>query len=128
MYDLALVFSVKKLKSILVKELAACKKRMVDFGYIPCITQIYQFSWLRQKKSIKSTLTTSIWQTHKDHYKNFFYQVTELMTDFPMQDSKSTSKQFFVQTVFYFFWTLYCLSATGSSAFKRDRNNENLFR
>ena len=69
---LALVFSVKKLKSILVKKLAACKKRMVDIGYVQCITQIYQFSWLRQKKSIKSTLTISICQTHKDHFKKFF--------------------------------------------------------
>ena len=68
---LALVFSVKKSKSILVKKLAAYKKRIVDIGYIPCNTQIYQFSWLRQKISIKSTLTTSIWQTHKDHYKKF---------------------------------------------------------
>ena len=37
---LALVFSVNKRKSILVKKLAASKKRMVDIGYIPCITQI----------------------------------------------------------------------------------------
>ena len=49
---LALVFSVNKWKSILVKKLAACKKRLVDIGYIPCITQIYQFSWRRQKKNI----------------------------------------------------------------------------
>ena len=33
-----------------------------------------------------------------------FYQVRELMTDFPMQYSKSTSKQFFTRTVFYFFF------------------------
>ena len=33
-----------------------------------------------------------------------FYQVTELMKDFPMQDSKTTSKQFFTRTVFYFFF------------------------
>ena len=35
-----------------------------------------------------------------------FYQVTELMTDFSMQDSKSTPKQFFIRTVFYFFFGL----------------------
>ena len=32
-----------------------------------------------------------------------FYQVTELMTEFSMQDSKSTSKQFFNRTVFFGF-------------------------
>ena len=37
---------------------------------------------------------------------NKFYQVRELMTDFPMQYSKSTSKQFFTRTVFYFFLAL----------------------
>ena len=49
---LALVFSANKWKSILVKKLAARKKRMMDISYIPCITQIYQFSWRRQKKNI----------------------------------------------------------------------------
>ena len=32
------------------------------------------------------------------------FQVTDLMTDFPMQDSNSTSKQFFIRTFFYFFF------------------------
>ena len=49
-----------------------------------------------------------------------------------MRDSKSTFKQFFIRTVF--FWLQYCLSATGSSPFKGDLfrwgfiQNENLFR
>ena len=54
---LALVFSVNKCKSILVKKLAESKKRMVNIGYIPCITQIYQFSWRRQKN--KNQLSAS---------------------------------------------------------------------
>ena len=124
---LALVFSVKKLKSILVKKLAACKKRMVDIGYIQCITQIYQFSWLRQKKSIKSTLTISIWQTQKDHYKNF-------LSGHRIDDRFSYARfEIYIQAVFHsnsflFFCFQYCLSATGSSPFKTDRNNEKLFR
>ena len=102
---LALVFSVNKWKSTQVKKLAACKKRMMDIGYIPCITQIYQFSWRRQNK--KNKLSAS----QRFQFGKYIriitkktYQVTELMTDFPMQDSKSTSKQFFTRTSFIFFW------------------------
>ena len=88
----------------LSKKLAASKKRMMNIGYIPCITQIYQFSWRRQKK--KNELSASE-QFQFGKYLRIiskkFYQVTELMTDFPMQDSKSTSKQFYYRTVFFFF-------------------------
>ena len=125
---LALVFSMNKWKSILVKKLAACKNRMVDIGYIPCITQIYQFSWCRQKKSIKSILTISIWKIREDHYQKFLSG--------PRIDEKFSYARFeiYIQTVFYqnsflfFFWLQNCLSATGSSPFKRDKNNAILFR
>ena len=122
---LALVFSVKKLKSILVKKLAACKKRMVDIGYIPCITQIYQFSWLRQKKSNKSTLTISIWQIHKDHYKNF-------LAGHRIDDRFSYARfEIYIQTVFHsysFFFGIDIVCQLLARHLSKEINNENLFR
>ena len=104
---LALVFCVNKWKSILLKKLAACKKN-VDIGYITCISQIYQFSWRRQKK--KNQLNASE-QFQFGKYiriitKNF-HQVTELMTDFPKQDSfEMYIKTSFNANKFFFFLAL----------------------
>ena len=70
------------------------------------------FLGVNKRKKIKCIWTISIWQKHKDHYQKF-YQVTELMTDFPMQNLKSTShpnsfsfEQFFIFFGFNFFCQL----------------------
>ena len=92
---LALVFSVNKWKSIPVKKLAACKKK-VDICYIPCITQKYQFPWHRQKKkSNKRIWTISIWQIHKDHYQ-------KILSGHRIDDRFSYARfEIYIQTVFY---------------------------
>ena len=74
---------------------------MMDIGYIPCIAQIYQFSWRRQNKKKLSASERFQFGKNIRIITKKFYQVTELMTDFPMQDSKSTPKQFFIRTVFF---------------------------
>ena len=94
---LALVFSANKWKSILVKKLAARKKRMMDISYIPCITQIYQFSWRRQKKkkSIKCLWTISIWRILKDHFQ-------KNLSGHRIDDRFSYARlEIYIQTVFY---------------------------
>ena len=95
---LALVFSVNKWKSILVKKLAACKKRMVDIGYILCITQLKFTSFLgvdKRKKSNKSMWTISIWQIHKDHYQKF-------LSGHRIDEKFSIARfEIYIQTVFY---------------------------
>ena len=55
-----------------------------------------------RKKSIKCISTFSIWQIHKDHYQKILsgHRIDE---KFPYARFRSTSKQFFTRTVFYFF-------------------------
>ena len=50
------------------------QKRMVHIGYIPCITEVYQFflASTKVKKSIKSIWTISSWQIHRIKTQNFF--------------------------------------------------------
>ena len=98
-------YCVNKWKSILVINHSACQKRIVDIGYIPCITHIHQFSWRRQKE--KNQLSASEWFQFGKNIRIItknVYQVTEVMTHFPTQDSKSTSKLFSTRTVFNLFW------------------------
>ena len=100
---LALVFSVNTLMSILVKKLVASKKNGGFWLHTMHYSNIPVFlASTKDKKSIMCNLTISKWQIYKDHYRKKFYQVTELMTDFPMQDSKSPSKQFFHEQFFIF--------------------------
>ena len=107
---LALVFSVSKWKSILVKKLAASKKKW--WILITHHALLKYTSFLDVDKRKKNKLIASERFQFGIYIRIItkkFYQVTQLMTDFPMQDSKSTFKQFFNQTVFYFFlaWILF---------------------
>ena len=103
---LALVFSVSKWKSILVKKLAASKKK--EWWILVTHHALLKYtSFLDVDKRKKNKLIASERFQFGKYIRIItkkFYQVTQLMTDFPMQDSKSTFKQFFNQTVFYFFF------------------------
>ena len=125
---LALVFSVNKWKSIPVKNLLHAKK---IGGY-----------WLHTKhySNIPVFLASTKVKNHLNASERFqfgkyikiitkkFYQVTELMTEFPMQDSKPTSKQFFTRTVFIFFLASILFVSYWLVTFYTRKKFEKLFR
>ena len=68
---LALVFSVNKSKSTLVKKIAACKKKNGGYWLHTMHYSNRPVFLASTKKSIKSILTIWIWQKHEDHYQKF---------------------------------------------------------
>ena len=99
---LALAFGVIKWKSILVEKLAACKKDWWILVTHHALLKYTSFLGVDKKNQLNASERFQFGKNIRIITKNF-YQVTELMTDFPLQDSKSTSKLFFTRTVFYFF-------------------------
>ena len=78
-------------------------RKMMDIGYIPYILLKY-ISFLgvdKKKNQLNASERFQFGKYIRIITKNF-HQVTELMTNFPMQDSKSTSKRFLTRTIFFF--------------------------
>ena len=94
---LALVFSVNKWKSILVKKLAACKKKewwiLVTYHALLKYTSFLGVDI--RKKSIKCISTFSFWQIHKDHYQ-------KILSGHRIDDTFFYARfEIYIQTIFY---------------------------
>ena len=92
----AMVFSVNKWKSILVKKLAACKKkeRWILVTY-HALLKYTSFRGVDKRKKNQLSASERIWQLHKDHYQ-------KILSGHRIEDRFSYARfEIHIQTVSY---------------------------